>query len=615
MTKNRKIVIGTRGSKLAVWQAEWVKSELERLHPGLEVELNLIKTTGDKILDVPLSKVGGKGLFVKEIEESLLKGESHLAVHSMKDVPTELPDGLHISVICRREDPRDAFVAGQMSAAANFRSLRHSAVIGTSSLRRSCQLLNIRPDLKIEQLRGNLDTRLRKLDEGRFDAIILAAAGLKRLGLTGRITELLPPEVSLPAIAQGAIGIECRTDSDINELIAPLNDPEASVCVRAERAFLRKLEGGCQVPIAAHARTDSGTLIMDGLVGNLSGDILIRDHIEGSPSDAEALGIELAGRLLNRGAKNILDEVYRQNMPQSAEKQQISLNHTVNITDGQESASAEKEINKHMTGHTVLITREYNTDYKRLEDLGAAIYEFQTIMTVPPADYSELDASIEALDTYHWLVFTSAGGPKYFMPRLLEKGKSIDDLKGLKICAIGTKTAEAVSAYGLTVDMIPEEFNAEGLITAFIKDAKTRQDPRYKTSNLLGLRILLPRSEAARETFPERIRELEGEIDCPVAYHTVNPSKYDAGLHDLLKSGGITVATFTSAAAFNNFIESMGSEAMDSLNKIAIAAIGPVTAKAIEAKGLKVAIMPKKATIEAMVEDIADWASGGTEPC
>jgi hydroxymethylbilane synthase len=331
MTKTRKIVIGTRGSKLAIWQAEWVKAELENLHTGLEVRLNLIKTTGDKILDVPLSQVGGKGLFVKEIEESMLRGESHLAVHSMKDVPTDLPEGLHISAICKREDPRDALVAGRKSGGSlqseisGFKSLREGAVIGTSSLRRSCQLLNIRPDLRIEQLRGNIDTRLRKLDEGLFDAIILASAGLKRLGLADRITELLPPELSLPAIAQGAIGIECRIGSDINELIAPLNDPETSVCVRAERAFLKKLEGGCQVPIAAYARLTQaretekpgGLLVMDGLVGNLAGDILVRDHIEGNPADAESLGIALAERLLDRGARKILDEVYKHNAPQT----------------------------------------------------------------------------------------------------------------------------------------------------------------------------------------------------------------------------------------------------------------------------------------------------------
>ncbi len=340
--KKREIIIGTRGSKLALWQAEWVKSELKKLNPDLKVELNKIKTTGDKILDVPLAKVGGKGLFVKEIEEAILRGEADLAVHSMKDVPTDFPTGLHLAVICKREDPRDAFISGVKGKEFHinsFKELPKGATVGTSSLRRSCQLMSIRPDLKIEQLRGNLDTRLRKLDEGQFDAIILAAAGVKRLGWAERITETIEPEVSLPAIGQGAIGIECRVDDAfINNLIAPLNHEETSICVRAERACLKKLEGGCQVPIAAHARlvqklevgsekledkrleliTDKDSslftvhcsLVMDGLVGSVSGDRIIKSHIEGSPKDAESLGIKLAEDLLSRGAKEILDEVY-----------------------------------------------------------------------------------------------------------------------------------------------------------------------------------------------------------------------------------------------------------------------------------------------------------------
>ncbi|MEF9426466.1 MAG: hydroxymethylbilane synthase, partial [Candidatus Mariimomonas ferrooxydans] len=210
---SKKIVIATRGSKLAMWQANWIKTELEKKHPGIEVELKKIKTTGDKILDVPLAKVGGKGLFVKEIEEALLRGDADLAVHSMKDVPADLPAELHIKAICKRENPRDAFVArvhGSQFTVHSFKDLPQGASVGTSSLRRSCQLLNIRPDLKIAQLRGNLDTRIRKLDEGQFDAIIVAAAGVKRLGMADRITEILETDVSLPAIGQGAVGIECR---------------------------------------------------------------------------------------------------------------------------------------------------------------------------------------------------------------------------------------------------------------------------------------------------------------------------------------------------------------------------------------------------------------------
>ena len=318
--KNNKITIGTRGSKLALWQAEWVKSELQKLYPDLVIEINKIKTTGDKILDVPLAKIGGKGLFVKEIEEALLKHDADIAVHSMKDVPTEFPENLHLSVICKREDPRDAFLSRIQKSKfqiPKLKALPQGAILGTSSLRRSCQLLNIRPDLKIKQLRGNLDTRVRKLDEGQFEAIIVAAAGVKRLRLQKRITEILPVDLSLPAIGKGAIGIECRIDDAfINNLIAPLNHPETSVCVKAERSFLKRLEGGCQVPIAAYAKIkqkkkiSNSKIVMDGLVGSISGDRIIKGHIEGSTDEAESLGIQLAEDVLSRGAKEILDEVY-----------------------------------------------------------------------------------------------------------------------------------------------------------------------------------------------------------------------------------------------------------------------------------------------------------------
>lgn len=296
---------------LALWQAEWIKGQLEELDPSLEIELNKIKTTGDKILDVPLALVGGKGLFVKEIEEAMLRGEADLAVHSMKDVPTELPEGLHLSTITKREDPRDAFIAGK--GIRSFMDLPQGANIGTSSLRRICQLLSKRPDLKITQLRGNVDTRIRKLEEGEFDAIILATAGVKRLGHEKKITEKLPVDVSLPAIGQGAVGLECRTDDEFtNNLLKPLDHYETSVCVRAERACLKKLEGGCQVPIAAYARLRDGNIFIEGLVGSLDGKTLIKTSLQGRPEDALSLGTELGEKLLSKGAKEILDEVYGQ---------------------------------------------------------------------------------------------------------------------------------------------------------------------------------------------------------------------------------------------------------------------------------------------------------------
>ena len=315
MKKKNRVCIGTRGSKLALWQAEWVKSEIQHLHPEIEISFIKIKTTGDMILDVPLAKIGGKGLFVKEIEEAILRHKVDMAVHSMKDVPTELPEGLHLAAICRREDPRDALITKVQSSkfkVQSFKDLPHGATVGTSSLRRLCQLRNIRPDLKIVQLRGNLDTRIRKLDEGQFDAIIVAVAGVKRLGLAYRITEILEPEICLPAIGQGAIGIECRVnDKVINTILGALNHQETSISVRAERALLRKLGGGCQVPIAAYARIEDGRVIMDGLVGSITGERVIKSHAEGKLEDHERLGTNLAEDLLSRGAKEILAEVYQ----------------------------------------------------------------------------------------------------------------------------------------------------------------------------------------------------------------------------------------------------------------------------------------------------------------
>ncbi len=300
--------IGTRASQLALFQANWVKDKLEQAHPGLKVTLVKIKTTGDKIQDAPLAKIGGKGLFVKEIEEALLAKRIDLAVHSIKDVPTEFPEGLHLSAITEREDPRDAFISGE---GTSLKDLPQGAKIGTSSLRRQAQLLHFRPDFQLIPLRGNLDTRLKKLTSLGLDGIVLACAGLRRLGLYENITEILPTDISLPAIGQGALGIETRVDDkEVEEKIRFLNDPDSSVAVTAERAFLKRLEGGCQVPIAAFGRIVDSNLHLDGLVGTIDGRHLIRHHVEGPIEKAEVLGILLAQILLNKGAAEILEEVY-----------------------------------------------------------------------------------------------------------------------------------------------------------------------------------------------------------------------------------------------------------------------------------------------------------------
>ncbi len=306
---SQKIIrIATRKSPLAMWQAEHVAVELKKAHPDIQVELLGMSTKGDKILDTPLAKIGGKGLFVKELEQGMLEGRADIAVHSMKDVPAELPDGLHLAVIMQREDPRDAFVSNEY---ADFAELPEGARVGTSSLRRQCQLAEARPDLEIKALRGNVNTRLRKLDEGEYDAIILASAGLIRLGFEQRITAKIGPEQSLPAIGQGAVGIECRSaDAEINALVAALHHEETASCVTAERAMNQRLNGGCQVPIAGFAMLESGHLWLRGLVGEPDGSRIIRGEVEGATNEAEQMGIGLAERLLEWGADEILATLY-----------------------------------------------------------------------------------------------------------------------------------------------------------------------------------------------------------------------------------------------------------------------------------------------------------------
>jgi hydroxymethylbilane synthase len=304
----RSLVLGTRASRLAVWQAEWVQTRLREIAPDVTVTLQRIKTSGDRILDAPLAKIGGKGLFVKEIEEALLQGAIDLAVHSMKDVPTALPDGLDILCVPEREDPRDALISREGKA---LDQLPQGARVGTSSLRRQSQLLHRRPDVTIEMLRGNLDTRLRKLREGEFDAIVLAAAGLKRMGWAEQITEYLPPTVSLPAIGQGALGIEGRRDDEfVRQIVSALEHPPTRVAVTAERALLDRLEGGCQVPIAAHATIAGTRLRLEGLVASVDGRRIVQDVVEGPSADARQLGAKLGEQLLSQGGKAILNEIY-----------------------------------------------------------------------------------------------------------------------------------------------------------------------------------------------------------------------------------------------------------------------------------------------------------------
>lgn len=319
--EKKTLIIATRNSPLALWQAEYVKAELEKHHPGLDVQLLGMTTKGDQILDSPLAKIGGKGLFVKELEVAMLQQRADIAVHSMKDVPMEFPEGLGLQVICEREEPWDAFVSNNYDS---IDDLPEGATVGSSSLRRQCQLRAYRPDLNIIDLRGNVNTRLRKLDEGQYDAIILAVAGLLRLEMADRIKQKLPPEISLPAVGQGAVGIECRTDDALTQsLLAPLEDANTTLRVMAERAMNETLEGGCQVPIAGFSVLENKTLSLKALVGSPDGKQVIHkqaeinvggfkaDDIGSALNQAKSLGQDVGNQLLEAGAREILAAVYK----------------------------------------------------------------------------------------------------------------------------------------------------------------------------------------------------------------------------------------------------------------------------------------------------------------
>lgn len=307
MAAKKKINIGSRGSQLALWQAHWVSKRIKGIFPDADMTIQIIKTQGDKILDAPLAKIGGKGLFVKEIEEALLSGKIDLAVHSMKDMPMDIPDGLHLSAICKREDPRDAFVSFRSES---VKTLPKGAVVGTSSLRRTCQLKRLRPDLSFATLRGNVDTRIKKLKEREYDAIVLAVAGMSRLGLDKTITQILEPDICIPAAGQGAIGIECReNDPFISNLTVKLSDHDTATCIRAERAFTKRLNGGCQAPMAVYAHINKTTLSITGMVGSLDGAELVKRTVYDVPDYPEIAGVNLAETLLANGADIILKSI------------------------------------------------------------------------------------------------------------------------------------------------------------------------------------------------------------------------------------------------------------------------------------------------------------------
>ncbi|MGC4049028.1 MAG: hydroxymethylbilane synthase [Paludibaculum sp.] len=538
-----KLKIGSRGSQLALWQARWVASQLAAL--GVETDLEIIKTTGDKITDVPLAKVGSKGLFTKEIEEALLEGRIDLAVHSLKDLPTVLPPGLTVAAIPERETPQDAIIGRKLD------QLPQGARVGTSSLRRSAQLKKLRPDLQIESVRGNLDTRLRKLDEGQFDAIMLAGAGLRRLGWGDRIAELLPPDIMCPAVGQGALAIETRDDGgDAYQICHRLDHAATRAAVTAERAVLASLGGGCQVPIGAYARVSGDALQLRSVVIDPDGQTLIVDETSGPVSDAEQLGTAAAGRLLAGGAQKILVQVYGTNQP--------------------------------LHGQRVVVTRarsQAGSLSSRLRALGADVIE------LPVIDFLPLEFTAPEFTSYDWAIFTSVNGVEFFFDK-------VQPAAGPRLCAIGSATAEALRQRGLEPSVVPDEYIAESVVAAL------------SAEGLAGRSVLLPRAAAGRDVIPEELTKLGARVDVLPVYQTIVPADLAEQAQALLGAARPDWITLTSSSTVKNLLAAAGPELVSASK---LASIGPVTSEVARRHGLTITVEANPSTIEALLEAMQSW--------
>ena len=628
------LIIGSRGSKLALWQSNWIKQELERLHQGLVVAIEIIKTTGDKMQEVSLAGLAGagKGVFTKEIEEALLNRSVDLAVHSLKDLPTVLPDGLHIAAITERVDVRDALICSAKlhGTVKAIRDLPQGARVGTSSLRRRAQLLHQRPDLEVLELRGNVDTRLRKLDEGQYDAIILASAGLIRLGFADRISARIDPAEMLTAVSQGALGIESRVNDDrTNLLLESLNHWPTRFATEAERAVLRELGGGCAVPIAALGIVNANNqLRLEGLVADVEGRELIRLHAEGSAHQAEELGAQLAEALVQAGARDLLNRVGSEQktaieiteqterktggteprLENEARKQEvISSVPFVPSSSSNRSEEASPSVKvvtpeQPLAGRKVIVTRspKQSSEMVRfLEKLGAEVIACPTIEIKAPTSWEQMDSALEKLSWFDWLVFTSSNGIEYFLRRLDETGHARAELMAHKVCAVGRKTAERLRAENIAVTVMPERFTAEALIEEFIK--------RFGVSQRLrGSKMLLPASNITLDVIRPAMEKIGVYVEVVEAYQTVLPSSSSREVMELIQDSHADYIIFTSPSTVANLAAILETDHLTpQLADCRVACIGPVTAEAAELHGLDVHIQPKEHTAEAVVRALA----------
>ncbi len=592
------LIIGTRGSRLALWQANWVKNQLERAYPGLITIIEVVKTTGDRLTEASLAKLGGKGAFTKEIEEALLEYRIDLAVHSLKDLPAALPEGLHLAAITEREDARDALIVreGLRDRVTSIKDLPEGARAGTSSLRRAAQLRHQRPDLQIVELRGNVETRLRKVDEEDFDAIILAVAGLNRLGFGSRIAARIDVSEMLPAPGQGALGVETRVDDQrTNLLLEVLNHWPTRYATEAERAVLRDLGGGCAVPIAALGRVEkskeSERLVLDALVADVEGRHLIRRQISGPAQQAEELGSSLAESLIAAGARELLPEIGGES-PSFVQAILGTLARETQTKSGEQPPLA---------GLRIIVTRAIKQSgemTRAFESLGAEAVSCPTIEIKEPASWAQLDHALVYLSWYDWLVFTSANGVEYFLRRLDELGHGRAELMSHRVCAVGRKTAEKLKSENIPVDLRPERFTAEAVIEEFIKRYGVRQ-------RLRGSRMLLPASRTTRDVIRPAMEKIGVYVEVVEAYQTVLPAATGEETTKLFRNANADYIIFTSPSTVANLAAILETDHLaPHLAKTRVACIGPATTEAARLHGLAVHIQPEEHTGQAIVTAI-----------
>ncbi len=560
-----RIVIGSRGSDLALTQTNHIADRLRALSPDLEVVVEIISTKGDRVTDVPLAQVGGKGVFTKELEVALLDGSIDLAVHSLKDLPTELPGGLALGAVPEREDPTDALIS---ASGLCLMDLPQGAKVGTSSTRRQVQLRACRPDLQLLDLRGNVPTRLEKLHREGLDAIILASAGLKRLGLDAHITERIQPIHMLSAVGQGALGIEIREgDPVLTPLMAQLHHRETAAATTAERTLLDALGGGCQVPLGALATVDGETLSIQACACSPDGTKVVRATETGSIEAPEALGRKIAERLMAGGASAFIQQV------------------------GLDALKAKQPL----VGKTIVVTRAANQASvlsSELAALGAHVVDFPTIAVNPVTP----DVPIEGEGAYDWLIFTSANGVNHFVNVLNQAGRSLAEFRAAAFCAIGPATAAALREHQIPVTLTPQHYVAESILAGL----------QTLENDLSGKRFLMPRGNLARPILPAALRDVGAEVVECVVYETVMPEIAPEAIDTMLATAPDMV-TFTSSSTVRNFVSALSDVQLNTLKgQTRFASIGPITTETAQGLGLEIAIEPDRYEIPALIHAIVD---------